>query len=139
VRRFESVEEFASLDRDAWPRVAVGACRLAIGASGVDEQPALDALRTVEMRQSDPEAAILMRGLADRFDEEAWDAREVGDEDRYELMFRLSRAVSALAFALSEEPDEANYEAAYVVGTRRNFFVASPPRQAHPAGPAFGN
>jgi hypothetical protein len=67
------------------------------------------------MRQSDPEAAILMRGLADRFDEEAWDAREVGDEDRYELMFRLSRAVSALAFALSEEPDEANYEAAYVV------------------------
>ncbi len=40
-----------------------------------------------------------------------------GDEARYDSLFRQSRAVSALAFALSREPDEAIYEAAYAVGT----------------------
>ena len=58
-----------------------------------------------------------MRELAGRLDEAAWGAQEAGDEARYDSLFRQARAVSALAFALSQEPDEAIYEAAYAVGT----------------------
>jgi hypothetical protein len=58
-----------------------------------------------------------MRELSESLDEAAWDAQEAGDEARYDSLFRKSRAVSALAFALSREPDEAIYEAAYAVGT----------------------
>ena len=99
MSRFESVEEFAAVSRDDWPTVAIAACRLAIAASGVDERAALDALRAVELRQLDSRTATSMRRLADRLDEDAWDAQEVGDENRYDLLFRRARAVSALAFA----------------------------------------
>jgi hypothetical protein len=60
-----------------------------------------------------------MRELSESLDEAAWDAQEAGDEARYDS-FRQSRAVSALAFALSREPDEAIYEAAYAVGTPKD-------------------
>jgi hypothetical protein len=127
VRRVESVEAFASLQRDDWPRIAVDACRLAIAASGVNDQPALDALHAVELRRADPDAAASMRSLAERLDEDAWDAQEAGDEARYEVLFRRSRAVSSLAFALSGEPDEAIYEAAYAVGTPEDLIRRLPP------------
>ena len=55
----------------------------------------------------------MMRGLAERLDEDAWDAQKAGDDAQHEVLFRRSRAVSSLAFALSGEPDEAIYEAAY--------------------------
>ena len=55
-----------------------------------------------------------MRHLSDRLDQNAWDAHDLHD---YEVFFRRARAVSALAFALSAEPDEAIYEAAYAVET----------------------
>jgi hypothetical protein len=63
------------------------------------------------------EGATPMRVLADRLDKDAWDAREAGDDQVYDVMFRRSRAVSALAFALSEEPEEAIYEAAHALAT----------------------
>jgi hypothetical protein len=80
-----------------------------------------------------------MRELSESLDEAAWDAQEAGDEARYDSLFRQSRAVSALAFALSREPDEAIYEAAYAVGTLRTCCAGSPPEAAQPRGPAFGN
>jgi hypothetical protein len=58
-----------------------------------------------------------MRELSETLDEKAWTAREAGDEVQYAPLFRQSRAVSALAFALSRRPDEAIYEAVYAVGT----------------------
>lgn len=127
VRRVESVEAFASLQRDDWPKVAVDACRVAIAASGVDNQLALDALRAVELGEADPDAAALMRSLAERLDEDAWDAQEAGDEAQYDVLFRRSRAVSSLAFALSGKPDEAIYEAAYAVGTPEDLIRRLPP------------
>ena len=117
VSRFESVEVFRSLDPDDWPKLSIAACRLAIAAAGVDDQEALAALRAVELDEVEPEIATSMRDLADQRDEEAWAAREAGDGESYDRLFRHSRAVSALAYALSGEPDEAIYEAAYAVGT----------------------
>ncbi|NUR76778.1 MAG: hypothetical protein HOQ28_10905 [Thermoleophilia bacterium] len=114
MTRFRSEDAFASLDRQDWPEIAVKACRLAIRAAGVDDTTALDALRALERRTVDAEAAASMCELADRFDQAAWDAQAASD---YDVLFRRARAVSALAFALSEEPDEAIYEAAHAVGT----------------------
>ncbi len=58
-----------------------------------------------------------MRDLADRLDQEAWEeAWDAQDRADYAVLFRRARAASALAFAHSEEPDEAIYEAAYAVG-----------------------
>ncbi len=112
VGRLEQYDVFASIDRRDWPEVAIKACRLAIHASGVDDAAALAALRAVEQRKVDAEAAASMRDLTDRFDEDAWDAQDPGD---YDVLFRRARAVAALAFALSAEPDEAIYEAAHAV------------------------
>jgi hypothetical protein len=55
-----------------------------------------------------------MRELADILDEQAWDAHEAGGDDG-EVFFRRSRAASALCFALSGEPGEAVYEAAFAL------------------------
>ena len=117
MRRFDSVEEFASLEEDDLPRLAVDASRLAIAASGTDEPDALEALRKVELGQDDSDAAVLMNALALRLDQDAWTAQEAGDEARYDLLFRKARAVATLAFALKAEPDEAIYEAAHAVGS----------------------
>jgi hypothetical protein len=97
--------------------LAIEACRLAVGASGVEDGSALDALREVERGGADDIAVASMRRLADRLDEAAFESQEAGDGARYDSLFRQSRAVSALAFALSREPDEAIYEAAFAVGT----------------------
>jgi hypothetical protein len=117
VRRIESVDALASLEQDEWPELAVDACRLAFGASGLEDPSVIAALRAVEVRQLDPDAVASMLNLAERLDEEAWAAQESAEQDRYDLLFRRSRAVSALAFALSGAPDEAIYEAAHAVGT----------------------
>ena len=117
MRRFDSVEEFASLEEDDLPRLAVDASRLAIAASGTDEPDALEALRKVELGQDDSDAAVLMNALALRLDQDAWTAQEAGDEARYDWLFRKARAVATLAFALQAEPDEAIYEAAHAVGS----------------------
>ena len=117
MSRLESTEEFASLDPRDWPEVSINACRLAVKASGVEDQSALDALRLVEKGWTDDAASASMRQLATELDEAAFDAQAAGDESRYDSFFRQSRAVSALAFALSQEPDESIYEAAYAVGT----------------------
>ena len=115
VRALEA--RVAELDPDAWPKVAIAACRLAVKSSEVEDGSALAALRQVELEHVDDAAAASMRELSESLDEAAWDAQEAGDEARYDSPFRRSRAVSALAFALSREPDEAIYEAAYAVGT----------------------
>jgi hypothetical protein len=93
--------EFASIKRDDWPRVGVNACRLAVQESGIDDELVTEALHSLELGRLDPTGAASMRGLAARFDEEAWDAQESAQQDRYQSLFRRSRAASALAFALS--------------------------------------
>jgi hypothetical protein len=117
MSRLESVEAFRSLDPDEWPRLAVEACQLAITAAAVDDHHALTALHALQLNQAGADIAASTRELADQFDEDAWTAQEAGDEQKYDLLFRSSRAVSALAYALSGKPDEAIYEAAYAVGT----------------------
>jgi hypothetical protein len=64
-----------------------------------------------------------MRELSRKLDEAAWSAQEAGDERRYDSLFRQSRTASALAFALSNEPYEAIYEAAYAVGSPEDLIV----------------
>ena len=113
VSRLESDDAFTSLDRRDLPDLAIGACRLAIDASGLEDQVALAALREVEEGSHAAEAAAAMRDLADHLDQKAWEAQ---DPDKYLVLFRRARAASALAFAHSGEPDEAVYEAAHAVG-----------------------
>ena len=88
MTRFRSEDAFASLDRQDWPEIAVKACRLAIRAAGVDDTTALDALRALERRTVDAEAAASMCELADRFDQAAWDAQAASD---YDVLFRRAR------------------------------------------------
>ena len=117
MSRLDSDDAFRPLRSEDPERIAVDACRIAVGAAGVEEGAELDALRAVERQESDVEAASSMRALADRLDEEAWVAQGSGDDGRYELLFRRARAVSALAFALSDEPEEAIYESAHALGS----------------------
>jgi hypothetical protein len=113
VSRLESDDAFAPLAGRDLPKLAIGACRLAIDASGVEDRLALAALRELEEERNSAEAAASMRDLADRLDQEAWEAQ---DPENYLVVFRQARAASALAFAHSEEPDEAIYEAAHALG-----------------------
>jgi hypothetical protein len=85
--------------------------------SGVDDGSALDALRAVERGDADEAAAMSMRLLAERLDRAAWTAQEAADEARYDSLFRRSRAVAALAYALAQEPHEAIYDAAYALAS----------------------
>jgi hypothetical protein len=117
VSRLESVEAFASIKADDWPKVVVEACRLAVSASGIDDQVAVTAVRALQPDGLDLDSAASLRDLAERLDEGAWDAQEGEEQGRYDLLFRRSRAASALAYALSGQPDEAIYEASYAVGT----------------------
>ena len=117
LRRLDSTEDFASLDPREWPEIAIESCRLALTASGVEDRAAVEALAVVEAGQTDATASASMRELTTQLDEAAFDAQEAGDASQYDSLFRQARAVSALAFALSQKPDEAIYEAAYAVGT----------------------
>jgi hypothetical protein len=74
----ESDDAFAPLAGRDLPKLAIGACRLAIDASGVAERVALAALRELEGESHSVEAAASMRNLADRLDQEA---RETEDPD----------------------------------------------------------
>jgi hypothetical protein len=123
VGRLDSVDEFASLDRAAWSATAVKACELAVDESGLEEETAVAALHRVKAGQADRVDAASMRELSRNLDETAWAAQEAGDDGRYDSLFRKSRAASALAFALSDEPDEAIYEAAYAVGTPQDLIA----------------
>jgi hypothetical protein len=60
VSRLESDDAFASLDRRDLPELAIGACRLAIDASGVEDEVALAALREVEEGSHSAEAPASM-------------------------------------------------------------------------------
>jgi hypothetical protein len=93
-------------------------------ASGLEDGSALAALHRVELRRTDEAIAASMRQLSDNIDVAAWEAPETGDEVTYDLLFRQSQAVSALAFALSDEPDEAIYEAAHALGTPEDLIRA---------------
>jgi hypothetical protein len=105
------------MKQDDWAKIAVEACRIAVAESGINDPIAVNALHAVEMERDDTDSAASVRGLAERLDQEAWDAQEADEQNRYDLLFRSSRAASALAYALSGSPDEAIYEAAYAAGT----------------------
>jgi len=113
MRRLETVDEFRHFGADEWPEIAGKACRIALTASGLEDETADDCLRLVERGQYDQERAAWMRALADRLDGDAWAAQDAGDDARYLRLFGQARTASALAFALLQEPDEAIYEAAH--------------------------
>jgi len=95
--------------RDEGLRIEIrrlGECRLAVNASGVEDASALAALHEVELKQPD-EATAAQPGTH----------RSQAARPGTARCSDKSRAVSALAFALSNEPDEAIHEGAYAVGT----------------------
>ena len=75
MRRFDSVEEFASLEEGDLRMLAVDASRFAIASSGIDERDALEALRKVELGQDDADAAASMNALAGRLDQRSVEPR----------------------------------------------------------------
>jgi hypothetical protein len=115
MTRLESDPRFASIGRSDWIRFAADACRIAVRDSGLDDERVGAALRALEQTELDADIATSMRERSDRLDEEAWDAEARGADDRYVVLFRRSRAASALAFALAGEPGEAIYEAAFAL------------------------
>jgi hypothetical protein len=115
VRALEA--RVAELAPDAWPKVAIAACRLAVNSSEVEDGSALAALRQVELEHVDDAAAASIRELSESLDEAAWDAQEAGDEARYDSLFRQSRPCQRSPLPCRAKPDEAIYEAAYAVGT----------------------
>jgi hypothetical protein len=114
LTRLEADARFASIRPEDWFRLSLDACRIAVSESGLDDERLPDALRALEREVLDAEAAASMRTLSDSLDQEAWKAEEVGD-DRCDVLFRRSRAASALAFALTGEPGEAIFEAAFAL------------------------
>ena len=112
LTRLESDDRFASIRHEDWFRLSPEACRIAVSESGLEDERLPEALRALERQVLDAEVAASMRKLSDSLDQEAWDAEDGGDDDRYVVLFRRSRAASALAFALTGEPGEAIFEAA---------------------------
>jgi hypothetical protein len=107
----------AAADRESVQQIVARACRLAVAESGLVEERASDALRSVAAGREDAAAAAAARALSDKLDDGAWTAEAKGDGAAYDRLFRRARAASALGYAARGEQAEAIYEAAHAFET----------------------
>jgi hypothetical protein len=103
---------------DPQRRIAVTVAEAALAAVPIDEPELAPALADLAADRWGEERAQATTTLTDRLDKLAWDIQDkmeegTAEQAEYLEAFRRARAVSAVAFALDTDPQNAALEAAY--------------------------